>query len=258
MFIGLNVVPNICADTFVAFIWDVLICMKLILKYCRGQCYDGTSNMSGVKSGVTTQIKAGESGAIFSHCYGHSLQLAVVDMIKKVKDLKDTLDTTFKISKLLRFSPKRGTLFKKLKKDLTPEFPGFGTLYPTRCTVHGGSLQSVINNWNVLQELGNKCLETKPEPDIKGCIIRAKDRMGTFDYFYRVNLGGMLLKHSDNLSRAIKTSHMSGAECQLVAALTIKTLIKVRAEEDFSLFRESYKKAATELKINEPVLPCKK
>ena len=122
MFIGLNVVPNICADTFVAFIWDVLICMNLTLKYCRGQCYDGTSNMSKAKSGVTTQIKAGESRAIFSHCYGHSLQLAIVDMIKKVKDLKDTLDTTFKISKLLRFSPKRGTLFKKLKKTLLLNF----------------------------------------------------------------------------------------------------------------------------------------
>ena len=81
--------------------------------------------------------------------------------------------------------------------------------------------------------------------------------MGTFDYFCSAYVGEMLHKHSDNLSCAIKTSHMSAAECQLVAALTTKTLTKVHTEEAFSLLWERCKKAATELKINEPVLPRK-
>ena len=76
-FIALHVVPNICADTLVACIRDVLIRMNLTLKNCRGQCYDGGSNMSGAKSGVATQIRAKELKSIFSHCYGHSLQLAI-------------------------------------------------------------------------------------------------------------------------------------------------------------------------------------
>ena len=105
--VGLYVVPNICADTLVACIRDVLIRMNLTLKNCRGQCYDGASNMSGAKSGVATQIKAKEPRAIFTHCYGHSLQLAVGDMIKDIKILKDVLDTTFEISKLLKYSLKK-------------------------------------------------------------------------------------------------------------------------------------------------------
>ena len=79
------------------------------------------------------------------------------------------------------------------------------------------------------------------------------------DYFYGANLGGMLLKHSDNLSHAIQSLHISAAECQLlVEALTTKTFTKVHTEESFSLFWEWCKKAATELKINEPVLPHKR
>ena len=70
-FIGLHVVPNICADTLVACIRDVLICMNLTIKNCRGQCYDEASNMSGAKSGVATQIKAEEPRAIFTHCYSY-------------------------------------------------------------------------------------------------------------------------------------------------------------------------------------------
>ena len=85
-------------------------------------------------------------------------------------------------------------MFRKLE-DLVPESPGFRTLCKTRWTVHGGSLQSVIGNKNVLQDLWDKCLETKLEPDIKGHtrIMRTKHLMGTFDNFYGVNLGGMLL-----------------------------------------------------------------
>ena len=75
-------------------------------------------------------------------------------------------------------------MFKKLIEDLPSKFPGFRTLCPTRWTVRGGSLQSIIDNWNVLQELWDKRLENKLEPDIKVCIIRMKHQIGeTFDYF---------------------------------------------------------------------------
>ena len=84
-----------------------------------------------------------------------------------------------------------------------------------------------------------------------------KHQMGTFDYFYGVNLGRMLLKHSDNLSRTMQTLHMSAAECQLVVVLTRKTSTKVCTKEVFSLLWERCKKAATELKIKEPVLHVK-
>ena len=113
-------------------------------------------------------------------------------------------------------------MFKKFKEDFAPIFPGFRTLCPTRWNVHGGSLKSVTDNWNVLQELWDECLKTKLEPDIKGRIIGVKHQMRTFDYFYDVYLGEMLLKHIDNLSCAIQTSYMSAADCQLVAALTTR------------------------------------
>ena len=59
--------------------------MNLSLAKARGQCYDGTSNMAEIKNGVATQIQKVESRAIFTHCYGHSLNLAAGDMVKKVK-----------------------------------------------------------------------------------------------------------------------------------------------------------------------------
>ena len=87
------------------------------------QCYDGASAMAGSKSGVATQILSEEPRALFTHCYGHSLNLAVCDSIKQCKIIQDALDVTHEITKLIKFSPKRGAVFDKLKEELSPSTP---------------------------------------------------------------------------------------------------------------------------------------
>ena len=71
--------------------------------------------MAGEKSGVAKQIKEEESRALFTHCYTHSLNLAVGDAIKNSKLMKDTLETTHKITKLIKKSPKRDAKLQSLK-----------------------------------------------------------------------------------------------------------------------------------------------
>ena len=105
--------------------------MNLSITNCRGQCYDGASNMTRVRNGVSSQISA-ESRAIFVHCFGHALNLAVRDCVKSNNVLRNTLDTTFEISKLVKYSPRRDTIFEKLKAELAPDTPGLRTLCPTR------------------------------------------------------------------------------------------------------------------------------
>ena len=84
--------------------------------------------MVGCKYGVATQIQKKEPFAILTHCYGHSLQLAVGDMVREVRNLQDALDTTSKISKLLKYLPKQDRMFEKLKAELAPKTLGFHVL----------------------------------------------------------------------------------------------------------------------------------
>ena len=42
----------------------------------RGQCYDGTVAMAGVRSGVAKLVTEEEAKALYMHCYGHALNLA--------------------------------------------------------------------------------------------------------------------------------------------------------------------------------------
>ena len=55
--------------------------------------------MSGAKTGVAKQISDNEeSRAIYTHCYGHALNLAAGDSIKKSKIMYDPLDTCLRYS----------------------------------------------------------------------------------------------------------------------------------------------------------------
>lgn len=73
-----------------------------LLEIC-GQCYDGSSAMSGIKSGVVVRVQAAEPKAVFTHCYGHDLACAA--SIWQDKLMRDALDTNCEITKLIKEIP---------------------------------------------------------------------------------------------------------------------------------------------------------
>jgi hypothetical protein len=136
----------------VKIIQDVLLRLNISLNECRGQCYDGASVMQGIRSGVATQILKLQPKALYTHCYGHSLNLACQDMVRNIKQLRDALESTHELSKLLKYSAKRKAEYLRLQHEISPSQPGFCNLRPTRWTVRASSLQSVLDNFDVLQQ----------------------------------------------------------------------------------------------------------
>ena len=76
-FVGIKPVERTKAENIVEVIKNTLIQMNLKLTDCRGQCYNGASTMSGSVSGVATRIKTLNSKCLYTHCYGHVLNLSV-------------------------------------------------------------------------------------------------------------------------------------------------------------------------------------
>ncbi len=62
-------------------------------------------------------------------------------------------------------------------------------------------------------------------------------QMKTFDYYFGICLGHLILKHRDNLSRALQNSDISASEGQEVASMTL-TLKSIRSDDIFKLFWE--------------------
>ncbi|XP_052809306.1 zinc finger MYM-type protein 1-like [Mya arenaria] len=187
-FIGLYVVPSIDAQTIANVIKDTILRLRRQLSKCRGQCYGGASNMSGAKRGVAANITTEEPRAIYTHCYGHALNLDVGDTIRGSKVLRDTLDAVREISKLVKFSPKRDRRFEELRKEMRPDTPAFRVLCPTRWTVRAECLKSVLDNYSVLQKLWDTTYETTKDTETRARILGVKRQMASFDFLYGVTL----------------------------------------------------------------------
>ena len=111
-----------------------------------------------------------------------------------------------------------------MKTTIAPDSPGFRTLCPTRWTVRAACLESVLENWDVLRELWSQSLETKLDPEVKSRITGVKYHMETFDFYFDVQLGNLVLRHSDSLSETIQKPALSAGDCQSLTSLSIKTM----------------------------------
>ena len=80
---------------------------------------------------------------MFTHCYGHALNLGVSDAIKNSQAMKDCLDTCTELVKLIKFSPKREAMLRKLKEEADSNATNVRTLCPTRWTVRAVSWQHI-------------------------------------------------------------------------------------------------------------------
>ena len=87
-FLGLYSLSDLRADTMTNAIKDVFLRFDLPFSKVRGQCYDMAAAMAGKKSGIATQIRKLEPRALYTHCYGHALNLTCNDSIKDCKLIK--------------------------------------------------------------------------------------------------------------------------------------------------------------------------
>ena len=261
-FIGLYQVDSIDAATLTDAIKDTLLRMGVSLGQCRGQCYDGASNMSGSRSGVSARILSEEKRAVFMHCYGHALNLAVGGTLKQSKICCDAMEVAFEVTKLINFSPKRNAAFDKIKaleaEDDLISGVGIRSFCPTRWTVRGESVCSILENYNVLNVLWDECLEGSLVPEVKSRIIGVKAQMSGFKLLFGLHLSERILKITDNLSKTLQQESLSAAEAQAIASKTIKTLKDIRSDDKFKLFWAHVECLLKCTNTEEPSLPRKR
>ena len=74
---------HITSATLTSAIKDVLVRCILPLSNCRGQSYDGASNMMGHLRGVATRIEEQQPSAIKVHFLAHCLKLCLQSVARK-------------------------------------------------------------------------------------------------------------------------------------------------------------------------------
>ena len=253
--IGLHSLESTSADAIVSTIQDILLRFNLRIDNCRGQCYDGANSMSGSKSGASTRLLDLESRALYTHCCGHALNLATQDALKGIKVMQDTLDTVYEITKLIKKSPKRDSIFKKYKDDISTDSPGIRILCPTRWTVRAEALASIAENYEALQLTWDTARNAVRDTEMRARIGGVAVQMEHFDFFFGIQLGRKLLNIVDNLSRSLQAKTISACEGQMLVCMTQATFRSMRNDESFDLFWDYVEKSRTLVDVSLPTLP---
>ena len=231
--------PNTEAVTIFKAIKDTFKRLNLSFSKVRGQCYDMAASMAGSKNGVAAKICSEEPRAVYTHCYGHALNLACSDAIKCCSLLQHALDVSKEISLLIKESPCRDALFQSIRERLgNSGSPRIRVLCPTRWTVKADSLDCIIVYFNILLQVWDEALDYVKDSEMQSRIRGVSLFMRKFDFLFGAILRECLLRHSDNLSKALQSPTVSPVEGQKMAKLTVETLETLRNKEAFELFWE--------------------
>lgn len=133
---------------------------------------------------------------------------------------------------------------------------GIRKFCPTRWTVRGSSINSILENFNALKELWEE--SSQLQPDVEGQIIGVHTRMSQFRCLFGLKLCERILLVTDNLSKTLQNQSMTAAEGQVIAMLTIQTLEKMRNEDTFKLFFQRLEQLRVFTDSEDPTLPRRK
>ena len=121
---------------------DVLIRYHLDVNDCRGQSYDGASNMAAIVNGVQRQILNDCPLAYYTHCGAHITNL-ITQNISNNEFIIRSLQLVNNIGNLFQSTIKFRNIFKNNSSILT-----IIPLCPTRWTVRKYSVEKCLLNYS--------------------------------------------------------------------------------------------------------------
>lgn len=252
--LGLFEIHPQTSDFIALAVKDVLIRSGLPLELCRGQAYDGAPNMSGHLTGVAKQIQNQYPSSISVHCFAHCINLSVQDVTKKCSAIRDSMDLVTEIEKLICLSPKRKHLFMQKKlQETNLSSPNLRPICPTRWTVRTYAIESVIQNYKVLQDVLDD-IHTNTNDEYSRRAGGQLAMMEKFSTYFGLKLSHLIFAASEQLSISIQGKNTSAQDAIRASKATVSYFERQRNDSVFSDFYDAVCAEAKDL-TDEPSLP---
>ena len=257
--LGLIPLPNTKAETIFSAMKDILIRCSLPINQCRGQAYDGASNMSGINNGVQALFKAEAKKVLYVHCLAHSLNLCLKDVTNTCEVIRDVLNFIYELTQLIKMSPKRLTFFDSLRREVTINTgeltPRLRILCPTRWTVRHSSIASILKNYSIIQSALDEI--SKGHDDYAAKASGMVSKMDNFDTLFGLKLAYVIFSAAEQVSINIQAKDITVQEAVRGAQLLKTHLSSMRNEAKFDSFYSEVIRDSINLTV-EPTLPCQR
>jgi len=199
-------------------------------------CFDGASTMSGSTGGVQAKFKEKNNNSFFVHCYGHCLNLVLVDSIGRHNIV--TFDFFGNIQLIYNFiegSCTRHAVLEKIANLTNTKLKTLKSISTTRWACRSEAISAIKENFTSILAAIEEIVDNTKQSDVRAKGKGILHQMKTFEFIFA------MLMLDPILSSILKTSaFLQSSDINLLTALEIieslkKFLVSMRnTEEDFT------------------------
>ncbi len=259
-FVGFITVERITGEALATALLSWLQGHTLDVSLCRGQGYDGASNMSSSTVGVQAQIREASPLALYTHCQSHQLNLCIVKACS-LPQIRNANGVISEIAKFFNYSPKRQHFFEHVIESESPteKKTKLKDLCRTRWVQR-------IDSYTVFYDLYSFIIKTMEristrssehgnwswDPDTLTKARGFLHQLNSFEFLLTFNVTMRILSSLRTL-----TVKLQKASIDILAAYKLVTevqldleLMKINCEEEFHLWFSEVKTLANKLHIS--------
>ncbi|CAL9706391.1 unnamed protein product [Knipowitschia caucasica] len=251
IFVGFYETASTTAEALFQLLQDALIRFSLPLNKCRGQCYDGASNVSGIRNGLQARVQTIEPRAQYTHCTAHVLNLVAHDVTENNLSCRNFMSLIRDLVTLIRQSPKRLFWFQQIQ---TKDSPALRPLCPTRWTMTTASLRSIADNYSALL-LFLEDLAQNDRGDAGGKANGLLLNLQKFGTFFSLNLMLKFFSRIETVSVALQKRQLHMQKAMQIIDTLRDDMKSFRQEASFTTLWQSVVGEASDLHLESPSVP---
>ena len=239
-FIGFMEAPSTTGQSLFSLIKGALVDQTLDLGNIVGQGYDGASNMSSARVGVSGLMMQEAPRAIYIHCYGHQLNLSTQRSMTMVISFRNCLGTTQEVFNFIEASPKRHALFKETQKQRSEKEITLKSQSKIRWACRKEATSALLRRLpSALQTLLNV---NENDPKLMAKCNGLIRNILTFDFIFSLVIVDEVLGLIDGLSKYLQSENMDVHTAKQSAISVIATMKALLHEDSFN---NSWEKTST-------------
>jgi len=192
-----------------------------------GQGYDGGSNMRGASKGVQARIKELNPMALFTHCFAHNLNRALVNAAcdTMTADVRNFFGIVELVFTFIEGSAARHAFFLGIQRDLSPDEPALHLkgLSDTRWNCRASSLRRLSTErvFRAAVATIEHVSSTTTDGSVRGTAAGLMSSICNFKFLLSMTLLTPVLESINNVSEALQSAQIDILKAhQHVSALT--------------------------------------
>ena len=233
--IGCFHMKDLTAEALAEHIYREIVNLKIDWKRCVAQCYDGASVMAGWANGVQAKLNSKVCAKLaYIHCHAHRLNLVLLDTLKSIPCIADTLNLIRSLFSFINNSNTRRELFMEAQDSLNQrrlelERPG-----DTRWFYWHTAIKRVLERYEAILVALATVSETQTICNGSAEAHGYKAKMEKFDFILCLFCLQSILVKTHCLSVQLQTEGLDAVSASHLIKVTEEALVELKGEGCYS------------------------